>query len=69
MPLSLEELSTRFQSVCEKIQDSIEAIESQMGSQQQFTFDLNREIYALNSIDVHGAENDAKNPVEDWRIK
>ena len=59
MPLSLEELSSRFQSVCEKIQDSIEVIESQMGSQQQFTFDLNQENYALNSIDVNGAEKDA----------
>lgn len=47
------ELTTHFQNVCDKIQDSIMVIESIMGSNQQFSFDIRREIYALNSMDLH----------------
>ena len=44
MAPTMEERSTRFESTCEKIQDSIAVIESQMGSHEVFSFDINREI-------------------------
>ena len=53
MPISSEELSFRFQSVCNRIQDSIEVIESQMGNEEVFTFDINREIFTLESLDLN----------------
>ena len=53
MPDSLEELSSRFQSACDRIQDSIEVIESQMGNEEVFTFDINREISTLKSLDLN----------------
>ena len=53
MPTSLEELSSRFQSACDRIQDSIEVIESQMGNEEVFTFDINREISTLESLDLN----------------
>ena len=57
MPISSEELSSRFQSVCNRIQDSIEVIESQMGNEEVFTFDINREIYTLQSLDLNAVGN------------
>ena len=57
MPISSEELSSRFQSVCNRIQDSIEVIESQMGNEEVFTFDINREIFTLESLDLNVAGN------------
>ena len=57
MPISSEELSSRFQSVCNRIQDSIEVIESQMGNEEVFTFDINREIYTLESLDLNAVGN------------
>ena len=57
MPTSLEELSSRFQSACDRIQDSIEVIESQMGSEEVFTFDMNREISTLESLDLNVVGN------------
>ena len=56
-PTSLEELSSRFQSACDRIQDSIEVIESQMGSEEVFTFDMNREISTLESLDLNVVGN------------
>ena len=50
MPTSLEELSSRFQSACNRIQDSIEDIESQIGGEEVFTFDMNREIFTLELL-------------------
>ena len=50
---SSEELSSRFQSACNRIQDSIKVIESQMGNEEVFTFDINREIYTLESLDLN----------------
>ena len=57
MPISSEELSSRFQSVCNRIQDSIEVIESQMGNEEVFTFDINREIFTLESLDLNVVGN------------
>ena len=57
MPISSEELSSRFQSVCNRIQDSIEVIESQMGDEEVFTFDINREIFTLESLDLNVVGN------------
>ena len=54
---SLEELSSRFQSACDRIQDSIEVIESQVGNEEVFTFDINREIFTLESLDLNVAGN------------
>ena len=57
MPISSEELSFRFQSVCNRIQDSIQVIESQMGNEEVFTFDINREIFTLESLDLNVVGN------------
>ena len=57
MPISSEELSSRFQSVCNRIQDSIEVIESQVGNEEVFTFDINREIFTLESLDLNVVGN------------
>ena len=57
MPISSEELSSRFQSVCNRIQDSIQVIESQMGNEEVFTFDINREIFTLESLDLNVVGN------------
>ena len=57
MPISSEELSSRFQSVCNRIQDSIEVIESQMGNEEVFTFDMNREIFTLELLDLNVVGN------------
>ena len=54
---SSEELSSRFQSVCNRIQDSIEVIESQVGNEEVFTFDINREIFTLESLDLNVVGN------------
>ena len=57
MPTSSEELSSRFQSACDRIQDSIKVIESQMGNEESFSFDINREIYTLQSLDLNAVGN------------
>jgi len=57
MPTSSEELSSRFQSACDRIQDSIQVIESQMGNEESFSFDINREIFNLQSLDLNAAGN------------
>ena len=53
---SLEELTTRFESTCNKIQDSILMIEANMGNDQEFSFNMTREIYNLASTDVRVLE-------------
>lgn len=57
MAPTLEELSLRYQTTCEKIQDSILIVESFMGAGQVFLFNLNREISVLKSIDLSSSEN------------
>ena len=58
MAPTLEQLTARFESACETIQDSITIIESQMGSQQEFTFNINREIFSLEAMDISTTECD-----------
>ena len=41
---SLEELTTRFESTCDKIQDSILMIEANMGDNEEFSFNMTRKI-------------------------
>lgn len=53
MPLSMEELTSRYQNTCDKIKDSIPIIVSLMGSSQEFSFNINHEIYGLNTMDLH----------------
>ena len=57
MASTLEQLTARFESASEKIQDSITIIESQMGSQQEFIFDMNREIFNLVTMDISSTEH------------
>ena len=54
---SLEELTTRFESTCNKIQDSILIIEANMGTDQEFSFNMTREIYNLASTDISVLDN------------
>ena len=54
---SLEELTTRFESTCNKIQDSILMIEANMGNKQEFSFNMTREIYNLASTDISVLDN------------
>ena len=54
---SLEELTARFESTCDKIQDSILIIEANMGEDQEFGFNMTREIYNLASIDISFMDN------------
>ena len=58
---SLDELTTRFEATCERIQDSIRVIESHMGAKEEFTFDINRAVYTLEDIDISQAESDVDN--------
>jgi len=53
MPLSLEEASKRCESYSQNIQDSILIMESFMGSDNSFSFDLPQVITNLESIDTH----------------
>ena len=59
MPLSLEEASKRCESYSQNIQDSILIMESFMGSDNLFTFDLPQVITNLESIDTHIEEKNA----------
>ena len=58
---SLDELTTRFEATCERIQDSIRVIESHMGAKEEFTFNINRAVYTLEDIDISQAESDVDN--------
>ena len=42
---------------CDKIQDSILIIEANMGEDQEFGFNMTREIYNLASIDISFMDN------------
>ena len=54
---SLEELTTRFESTCDKVQDSILMIEAYMGDNEEFSFNMTREIYNLGSADISSMDN------------
>ena len=54
---SLEELTTRFESTCDKIQDSILMIEVHMGDNEEFSFNMTREIYNLGSADISSMDS------------
>ena len=54
---SLEELTTRFESTCDKIQDSILMIEANMGDNEEFSFNMTRKIYNLGSADISSMDN------------
>ena len=54
---SLEELTTRFESTCDKIQDSILMIEANMGDNEEFSFNMTREVYNLGSADISSMDN------------
>ena len=56
MPLSLEEASRRFETHSQNIQDSILIIESFMGSDDSFSFDLPQVISNLDSVDTFAEE-------------
>ena len=51
MPFS-EELTMRFQRVCEKIQNSIKVVESHMGEWQEIQFEINQAIHSLEIMDI-----------------
>ena len=53
---SLVDLIT-LRTKCEMIQDVILIIESHMGGDQQFTFDINREISSIQSVDINSTIN------------
>ena len=44
MPPTIEELTSRYQSTCEKIQDSIRVIEAFLTGKESFTFNGSEEI-------------------------
>ena len=52
MSKSLEDLHARYESTCEKIQDGIRITESYMGQEREFMFNMDREIYGLESADL-----------------
>ena len=52
MSKSLEDLHARYESTCEKIQDSIRITESYMGEEREFMFNMDRETYGLESADL-----------------
>ena len=52
MPLSIDEATRRYQSNAQNIQDSILIIESVMGSDNTFSFDLPKAIGHLETVDL-----------------
>jgi len=52
MPLSIDEATRRYESYVENIQDSIFTLESFMGSNQTFSFDMPQAIVNLDAVDV-----------------
>ena len=52
MPLSIDEATRRYESYVQNIQDSIFALESFMGSQLSFTFDMTQAIGNLDQVDA-----------------
>jgi len=64
MPLSLEEASKRCESYSQNIQDSILIMESFMGSQNSFSFNLPQIITNLESIDTHTEEKNLASQIK-----
>ena len=59
---SLDELTMRFEAICEKIQDSIRVIEAHMGGKEEFTFNINQAIYNIQGMeDISQTESDVDN--------
>ena len=52
MPLSIDEATRRYESYVQNIQDSIFTLESFMGSDQTFSFNLPQAIGNLDEVDV-----------------
>ena len=52
MPLSVDEATRRYESYVQNIQDSIFTLESLMGSNQTFSFDMPQAIGNLDAVDV-----------------
>ena len=52
MPLSIDEATRRYESYVQNIQDSIFTLESLMGSNQTFSFDMPQAIGNLDAVDV-----------------
>ena len=58
---SLEELTTRYEAICGKIQDSITVIEAHMGGKEEISFNINQAIYTLGGLDIIQTEHDNEN--------
>ena len=54
---SLAELTQRYEAICESLQDSVRIIEGLMGREENFSFDFNREIESLGTIDLLKTEH------------
>ena len=52
MPLSFDEATRRYENFVENIQDSIFTIESFMGSNEEFSFNMPQAIGNLDQVDV-----------------
>ena len=52
MPLSFDEATKRYEGYVQNIQDSIYTIESYMGANQGFTFDVAQVIGNLDQVDL-----------------
>ena len=58
MPLSLDEATRRHENYVQNIQDSIYTIESFMGSNQEFSFNMPQAIGNLDTVNVLKQERD-----------
>ena len=56
MPLSFDEATRRYESSAKNIQDSIFTLESLMGSNLVFSFDMPQAIGTLDEVDTMKAE-------------
>ena len=52
MPLSMDEATRRYETYIQNIQDSIFTLESFMGSNQTFSFDMAQAIGNLDAVDL-----------------
>ena len=48
----LEELTRRYESACQRIQDQLYVIESHMAGHESFTFHCSEEISNLHQVDL-----------------
>ena len=58
MPLSIAEATRRYESYVQNIQDSIFSLESFMGSNLMFSFNMPQAIGILDQVDVMKEERD-----------